>query len=61
MDVSAPEGVKLEHIDTDALKAAAADATKELAAAAAGSKASAEARLALDVYKVLAQALKVTI
>jgi F0F1-type ATP synthase epsilon subunit len=40
-DVSAPEGVKLDQVDTDALRAAAAEATKELAAAPAGSKAAA--------------------
>ena len=61
MDVSAPEGVKLEHVDVDALRAAAAEATKDFAAAAPGSKAAAEARLALDLFKVLGQAVKVTV
>jgi F0F1-type ATP synthase epsilon subunit len=61
MDVSAPEGVKLENIDVDALRAAATEAGKDLAAAAPGSKAAAEARLALDMYKVLGQAVKVTV
>lgn len=60
-DVSAPEGVKLDQIDTDALRAAAAEATKELAAAPAGSKAAAEAKLGLEVYKSLSSALKVAL
>ncbi len=60
-DVSAPEGVKLDQVDTDALRAAAADATKELAAAAANSKPAAEAKLALEVFKALGSALKVQV
>ncbi len=59
MDVSAPEGVKLDSIDAEALRAANAEAVKSLAAAAAGSKAAAEARLTLEVYKVLGAAAKV--
>lgn len=59
MDVSAPEGVKLDLIDVDALKSANATAQKALAAAAAGSKEAAEAKIALELYTSLAQSLKV--
>ncbi len=52
MDVSAPEGVKLDSIDADALRAANAEAVKALAAATAGSKAAAEAKIQLEVFKV---------
>jgi F0F1-type ATP synthase epsilon subunit len=61
MDISAPEAVKLEHVDVDALRAANAEAGKKLAAAAAGSKEGAEAKIALEVYAALAKALKVTL
>lgn len=61
MDVSAPEGVKLENVDVDVLRKEAGEAAKELAAAAPGSKPYAEARLALDLYKVLGQAVKITV
>jgi F0F1-type ATP synthase epsilon subunit len=59
MDISAPEGVKLEHIDLDALRAANADAIKKREAATAGSKEQAEAKITLDLYRILAQTLKV--
>lgn len=52
MDVSAPEGVKLDSIDQEALRAANAEAVKALAAATAGSKAHAEAKIQLELYKV---------
>lgn len=61
MDVSIPEAAKLDQIDVDALRAANAAATKSKDAAAAGSKEFAEAVLALEVYKVLSQSLKVTL
>ncbi len=59
MDVSAPEGVKLEHVDADALREANKESTKALAAAAAGSKEAAEAKVQLELFRVLAQAAKV--
>lgn len=52
VDVSAPEGVKLDSVDQDALRAANAEATKALAAATLGSKAHAEAKIQLELYKV---------
>ncbi len=52
MDVSAPEGVKLDSVDADALRAANAEATKALAAATMGSKAHAEAKIQLELFKV---------
>ena len=60
-DVSAPEGVKLDQVDTDALKAASAEAAKDLAAAPAGSKAAAEAKLAQEVFKALGSALTISV
>lgn len=59
IDVSAPEGVKLDQIDTDALKAANAEAAKRRDAATAGSKEYVEAKIALDLYRIMAQSLKV--
>ena len=61
MDVSCPEAATLDQIDVDALRAANAAAIKSKDAAAAGSKEFAEAVLVLEVYKVLAQSLKVTL
>jgi F-type H+-transporting ATPase subunit epsilon len=61
MDVSAPEGVKLDQVDVEALRAANSEATKRRDAATAGSKEHAEAKLSLEVYRALAQALKVTV
>jgi F0F1-type ATP synthase epsilon subunit len=61
MDVSSPEGVKLEHIDVDALRQANAEAIKKRDAAAVGSKDAAEANITLEVYKSLAAALKMTL
>jgi F-type H+-transporting ATPase subunit epsilon len=61
MDVSCPEAAKLDQIDVDALRAANAQMTKAKDAAAAGSKEFVEASLALEVYKSLGQALKVTL
>jgi F-type H+-transporting ATPase subunit delta len=55
MDVSAPEGVKLDSVDADALRAANAEATKALAAATVGSKAHAEAKIQLELFKVSAR------
>ena len=52
MDVSAPEGVKLDSVDPDALRAANAEATKALAAATPNSKAQAEAKIQLELFKV---------
>lgn len=59
IDVSTPEGVKLDQIDVDALKAANSEATKARDAAAPGSVAAAEAKLALELYRILGQSLKV--
>jgi F0F1-type ATP synthase epsilon subunit len=61
MDISAPEAVKLEHVDVDALRAAASEATKKLAGAAAGSRDATEAKVALEVYAALSKALKVAL
>ena len=61
VDVSAPDGVKLDQIDADALRAANAEATKKRDAATPGSAEHAEARIALDVYKALGYSLKVTL
>ena len=61
MDVSCPEAAKLDQIDIDALRASNATVTKNKESAAAGSKDFAEAVLQLEVYKILAQALKVTL
>lgn len=59
VDVSAPDGVKLEHIDVDALRAANRDVTAKVGSAPAGSKEAAEAKVQQEVYRILAQALKV--
>lgn len=59
MDVTAPEGVKLEHVDADALRAANAAAVKDLAAAPAGSRPAAEAKVQLELFGILAKSLKV--
>ena len=59
VDVSAPDGVKLEHIDVEALRAANKEAGAKAAGAAAGSKDAAEAKIVLELYRILAQALKV--
>jgi hypothetical protein len=61
MDISAPEAVKLEDIDVDALRAANSEAAKRLAAAGAGTRDAAEARAALEVYSALGKTLKVTL
>ena len=61
MDVSCPEAAKLDQIDIDALRAANSAATKNKDAHAAGTKEFVEASLALEVYKVLSQSLKVTL
>jgi len=55
IDVSCPEGVKLDQVDVDALRAANADATKKRDAAAPGSAAQAEIKVALDVFRKLSQ------
>jgi len=61
IDVSAPEGVKLDSIDTDALRAANAEAVKARDAATPGSAAYAEAKVTLELYRILSQAAKVTL
>ena len=61
IDVSAPEAVKLEHVDVDALRARNAEAVQKLAAAAAGSKEAAEAKIVLEVYNALSKAVKITL
>ena len=61
MDISAPEGVKLEHIDADALKARNAEAVAAAAAAPAGSKEQAHAKIALELYNALGKAAKVSL
>lgn len=61
LDVSTVEGVKLEQVDVDALRAANGEALKRRDAAAAGSKEQAEAKLALETFRTLALALKVTV
>jgi len=53
MDVSTIEGVRLDLVDTEALRAAATDAAKRRDAAAAGSKEAAEAKLALETFRTL--------
>jgi F0F1-type ATP synthase epsilon subunit len=55
MDVSAPEGVKLNAIDADALRAANAATQKTLATATAGSKEQALAKAEQEVFKVRRQ------
>lgn len=59
IDVSAPDGVKLEHIDVEALRAANREVSAKAASAAAGSKEAAEVKVQLEVYRILSQALKV--
>jgi F-type H+-transporting ATPase subunit epsilon len=59
MDVSTVEGVKLDVVDVDALRAANTEAGKLRDAATAGSKEHAEAKIALEVYRTLAASLKV--
>jgi F0F1-type ATP synthase epsilon subunit len=61
MDISAPEGVKLEHIDVEALRARNAEAVAKLAAAAAGSKDAAEAKIQLELYNALSKSVKVAL
>ncbi len=61
MDVSTVEGVKLDTVDVDALRAANADAVKRRDAAEAGSKPHAEAKLAIEVYRTLGLALKIAL
>lgn len=61
LDVSSTEAVKLDQIDTDALRAAYAEASKRKEGAAATSKEAAEANIALEVYRAVAQTLKVTL
>ena len=51
LDVSAPESLKVDQVDADALKAANAEAQKKKDAAPAGSKEANEAALALEVYR----------
>lgn len=55
MDVSAPDGVKLDTIDVEAMRAANAAAQKALGAAAAGSKEQALAKTEVELYKVRAR------
>ena len=59
VDVSAPESLKLDQVDPEALKASNAEAQKKKDAAAPGTKEAVEAQLALEVYRVLSQAAKV--
>ena len=59
--VSAPEAVKLEHVDVEALRARNAEAAQKLAGAAAGSKEAAEAKIVLEVYNALSKAVKATL
>lgn len=61
MDVSCPEGVKLDQVDVDALRAANTEAVKKRDAAAAGSKEAAEAKVVLELYRSLSQSLKITL
>lgn len=61
MDISAPEGVKADAVDADALRAGNKAAAAAAAAAPAGSKEAALAKAQLDVYKALAQFVKVTL
>ena len=61
MDISAPEGVKLEHIDVEALRVRNTEAALKLAAAVAGSKEAAEAKIVLEVYAALSKAVKVSL
>lgn len=61
LDVSAPESVRLDQVDGEALKAANAEAQKKKDASAAGSKEHAEAQLVLETYRILAQSAKVTL
>jgi len=60
MDVSCPEGVKLDQVDVDALRAANTEAGKKRDAAA-GSKEAAEAKVVLELYRSLSQSLKITL
>lgn len=59
VDVSAPEGFKLDTIDVDALRAANIETAKKVAAATPGSRAHAEAKIEAEVYKILSQSLKI--
>ena len=61
MDISAPEGVKLEHIDADALRARNTEAQQKLASATPGSKDAAEAKITLELYQALSKAAKISI
>lgn len=61
IDVSTPEGIKLDQVDVDALKLANGEATKKRDAATPGSKEHAEAKVVLELYRTLSQALKVTL
>ena len=61
LDISSPESAALENIDADALRAANSEATKKRDAAAAGSREYVEAALALEVFKSLAQSLKLAL
>ena len=59
VDVSAPESLKLDQVDPEALKASNAEAQKKKDAAAPGTKEAVEAQLSLEVYRILSQAAKV--
>lgn len=61
MDLSTTEGVKLDLVDVEALRSANAAAVKARDAATVGTKEHAEAKIALELYRTLAQTLKVTI
>jgi len=61
IDVSTPEGIKLDTVDVDALRASNTEATKKRDGTAPGSKEHAEAKVVLEVYRALSQALKVTV
>lgn len=59
--VSSPEGVSLDDIDTDRVKAEADALQGVLATASKGSKEEAEAHVGLEVYKALAHSLKISL
>lgn len=61
LDISAPEAVKLDTIDVEALRSANAEAVKALAAAGSDVKAAAEAKIALEVYGALGKSLKISL
>ena len=61
MDVSTPEAVKLDMVDADALRSAAASEAKKRDGALPGSKEHVEASLCLDVYKSLSQSMGVAL